>query len=113
MDFKTQLIEASLSTPHLAAEFFGVSENTIYRWLKYGAPHMALRALELRSGVDRHWYGWRIKNKEIMRPDRRIFSIEDLKNWEATLWKERMLAFEHGRQQGLRQRPPQLDLFEP
>jgi hypothetical protein len=90
MDFKTQLIEASLSKPALAADFFGVTEQTIYRWIKYGPPKIALRALELRSGRDPHWFGWRIEKSAIIRPDRRVFTVNDLKNWEAELYKARL-----------------------
>lgn len=112
MDFKQQLFEANLSRPENAADFFGVSEQTIYRWIKHGAPAMALKALELRSGRDRHWFGWRIDQDMIVRPDRRIFKLDDLKNYETTIWKERMLSYEQGKQHGLMQRPPQMDFFK-
>lgn len=113
MDFKEQLFEANLSVIPRAAEFFGVTEQTIYRWIKNGAPHVAMRALELRSGRDPHRFGWRIDRNRIVRPDRRVFELWELKEWETTIWKEKMLAYEQGRQHGLMQRPPQLDLFKP
>lgn len=113
MDFKELLVDSCLShIPH-AAEFFGVTPQTIYRWIRYGAPISAHRALELRAGRDRHWYGWRIDRDRIIRPDRRHFSIEDLKHWEATLYKTELLSYERGLQHGLMQRPPQMDLFKP
>jgi transposase len=90
MDFKEQLLEACISHIPTAAEFFGVTEQTIYRWIKYGAPHVALRALELRAGRDQHWHGWRIQRDQIIRPDRRVFTLSELKNWEFELYKARM-----------------------
>lgn len=113
MDFKDLLIDASLSHIPNAAEFFGVSEQTIYRWIRYGAPTTALRAIELRSGRDRHWYGWRIDQDRIIRPDRRHFTLDDLKHWEATLYKTQLLSYEEGHKHGLMQKPPQMDFFKP
>lgn len=111
MDFQEILFEANLSYIPTAAEFLGVTSQTIYRWIKYGAPTTALRALELRAGRDRHWYGWRVDRDRIIRPDLRQFTIADLKNWEAEIYRTRLIAYEAGLQAGLGRRPPQLDLF--
>lgn len=97
MDFEEQLYDASLSHPHKAAEFFGVTPQTIYRWIKYGAPKPALRAIELRAGRDRHWHGYRILGGRIYRADGFTIERSDLDNWEFRLWKERQDAYEQGR----------------
>lgn len=113
MDFQEILFEANLAYVPTAAKFFDVSPQTIYRWIKYGAPTTAFRALELRAGRDRYWQGWRIDRDRIIRPDRRQFTIADLKNWEAELYRIELIAYENGYQAGQRQRSPQDDLFKP
>lgn len=111
MDFQEILFEANLSHIPAAAQWLGVSETTIYRWIKYGAPTTALRALELRAGRDRYWHGWRIDRERIIRPDGHTFTVRDLANWEAELYRTRLLAYEAGLQAGEHRRSPQARLF--
>lgn len=97
MEFEEVLFDAHLSNIPSAAEFFGVTPQTIYRWIKYGAPTAALRAIELRAGRDRHWHGYRILGTRIHRADGFTIERADLDNWEFRIWQERQDAYDQGR----------------
>lgn len=96
MTFAEALYEAHLSNINKAAAFFGVTPRTVWRWLKNGAPKIAWRALELRCGLDSHWYGWRILRDQIIRHDGVCFDLHLLSNWEWLMQLERTRAWTAG-----------------
>jgi len=93
MDFKDVLFEANLN-PRTAAKFLDVSQRTIHRWIKNGAPTIAWRALELRAGTDPHWPGFRIDGKYFYRHDGRRFTRDELINYEYTMLIERRAGYD-------------------
>lgn len=67
------------------AEFFGVSNQTVNRWIKKNdAPVAVIRCLEVLAGYfPAHskraaWYGWRFNNGRLWSPDGDSFLPGDL-----------------------------------
>jgi transposase len=87
MDFKQLLCNASL-TIEKAAQHLGVSEQTIYRYIRHGAPTMAHRALEFRAGINPDYSGLRFQRDGIWIEHRRLIERADLKNIEWMMQRE-------------------------
>lgn len=66
-DFYSLMVQAGFNR-HSLAKWLDVSERTVNRWIKIGAPLMAIRALELRAGQDRNWPGFRLIGCEVITP---------------------------------------------
>lgn len=72
------------STPEIA-EFFGVSNQTVKRWIKTNsAPVAVIRCMEMAAGYlpantrNAPWYGWRFKEDKIWSPQGDYFHPADL-----------------------------------
>lgn len=79
-DFTELRQEAGLSFSK-AAKYFGVTERTVYRWSKSGAPPWAIRLLRYRAGYldELGLKGWRVVRGEIYHPDlKHGFRAEEL-----------------------------------
>lgn len=109
-DFSEILRAAKLST-EAAAQLLGVHPNTIRRWLKHGAPVIALRALEFRAGCNDEWYGWKFEGPRLVNYAGQSFHRNTLASFDDLRKIERRLGYTEGYQHGQRHAPPQLPLF--
>ena len=87
MDFKDLLDLSGLTVP-LAAKYLGVSKQTIYQYIRHGAPIMAHRALEFRAGTNPDYYGLRFRRDGIWVDTRRLIARADLKNFDWLVKRE-------------------------
>lgn len=96
-DFYHLMAQAGFNRLSLA-KWLGVSERTINRWIKHGAPLVAIRALELRAGYDHQWRGFRFIGREVITPagDRLDKSRVELFHW--LMAAERDIARDQERQ---------------
>lgn len=99
MDFEEILSLAGLTRPESAAEFLGVSRQTIYRYINYGAPAMALKALEFRAGTNPRYWGLAFRDDGVWSESRRLVRAQDLADLQWQMQREYM----RGMADGLRQ----------
>jgi hypothetical protein len=87
MDFKELLHRAGLNI-QAAADYLGVSDQTIYRYIRHGAPVMAHRALEFKTGTNPDYYGLRFNQRGIWAETRLIIARRDIANFDWLLQRE-------------------------
>jgi hypothetical protein len=98
MEFKELLVRASLTNPETAADYLGVSRQTIYRYITHGAPAMALKALEFRAGTNPRYWGLAFRDDGVWSESRRLLKPSELVELD---WQiER--AYQRGIAEGLR-----------
>lgn len=67
MDFRELMLAAGLDVDS-CGKYLGVSETTVYRWMKYGAPLTATRALDWCAGYNEHWKGFCFQKGKLITP---------------------------------------------
>lgn len=81
---------AGLAAVDRAAEFLGVSESSIYRYIRHGAPYLACVALEPRAGLLKGYPDMCFRDDGIWVFNRRIVQPRDLTELEWLLQREFM-----------------------
>ena len=67
MDFQELINRTDLTLPQIAT-YLEVTQRTLYRWLKNGAPGAAWRALEYRAGEHKDWPGFQFQKQKVITP---------------------------------------------
>lgn len=100
-NFRELMDSAGFTSVEDCAEFLGVSYQTVYRYIRHGAPYVVCLALEYRAG-------WAPGYSELcFRPDgvwfglRRLVSSKDLAQFDWLMEKEFQRGISVGRSQCL------------